>query len=209
MVRAGSRRFAALLVAAPMAALVALATAGCSGTTAPPDPKSQPAGTPSPAVTPGADDRGSRVIDGRGFRIAAAGGFQQLDRLSSNGEPMLVLRRPSSVPEVPAVVAVLREPKPAVDVDTASYALEVAKRTAEGATAVSRTPVTWPGVQRAVLVQWTIAQPLDVDRRVPVRYWQLNVQTGHALRMQVVGISPLAEVQSSGMAATFDSYRVD
>ena len=58
-------------------------------------------------------------------------------------------------------------------------------------------------------MQWTVSQSLDGTQRVPVRYWQLNVQTEHDLRMQVVGISPLPEVDSSGMAATFDSYRVD
>ena len=96
--------------------------------------------------------RGYRVVEGKGFTIAAPSAFQQSQTTSSTGEPTVVLRRPSSVSALPSSVVVLRDPRAKEDVVEQSYALDLAKRTAAKATDVERLDVVWRGARRAVEV---------------------------------------------------------
>ena len=193
--------------------LTVLAIAGCGGGrgSSPADDRSvmEPTGRPSPPIRPLPDGpRDARTVTGTGFSLRAGSQFQQQDRTSSNGEPMLVLEHPSAVPEVPARVAVLREPEPRADVVEQSYALEVAKRSLDAATDITRSPLTWPGARRSVLVQWTQPRPTSGGDSVLVRYWQLNAQLEGGLILAVVGYAPRAEFDTSGVPAVVQSLRL-
>jgi hypothetical protein len=151
--------------------------------------------------------RDYRPLTGEGFTIQAPSAFQGATQKASNGEPMLLLRRPSSVDALPASVAVLREPNPKHDVVEQSYALEVAKRTAAKATDVLRSDVDWPGARRAVLVQWTENVPIGQGRSVATRYIQLNAQVSSTLILSVVAFSPVADGDTSAVQTVLRTFR--
>lgn len=118
-----------------------------------------------------------------------------------------MLRRPSSVSELPVSVAVLREPDPKEDVVAQAYALEVVKRTTAKATDIVRADVTWPGAQRAVLVRWTENVPVGGGRLVPTRYVQLCIQVSTSLNLVVVALAPAADADSSGALTVLRTFR--
>jgi hypothetical protein len=191
---------------------VALGTSACATTPNPAEQQRaamQPVGTPSPAVGPIADPRGSRRVVGEGFRLAVDASFQQSDHKSKNGEPMLVLSRASKVPELPIQVAVLREPDPVQDVVEQSYTLEMTKRTLGESSDVSRSDVVWPDALRSVLVQWTENVPTTAGASVSTRYWQLNTQVNKKLILVVVGFAPAAEFDESAVGDVVRTFRVD
>ena len=169
----------------------------------------QPAGTPSPAANPISDPRDTREVEGKGFRLAADSAFQRLDLTSKNGEPMLVLRRASQVPALPVQIAVLREPDPKQDVVEQSYSLEVSKRTLGESTDISRSDLVWPGVERAVLVQWTQNVPTTASESVSTRYWQLSTQVTDKLILVVVGFAPAAEFDAARVGDIVRTFRIN
>jgi hypothetical protein len=200
------------LIAVALGLGIVLGTSACASTPTPHELQReamQPAGTPSPPASPIPDPRHTREITGEGFRVAADSAFQQLDRTSRNGEPMLVLRRASRVPALPIQVAVLREPDPGQDVVEQSYALEMSKRTLGGATDISRSDVAWPNASRAVLVQWTENVPTTGGESVPTRYWQLNAQVTDKLILIVVGFAPAAEFADSKVDDVVRTFRIN
>lgn len=190
---------------------LALATSACSDTPTPAELQRaamQPSGTPSPAASPIGDPRDTREVVGEGFRLAADSAFQRSDAESSNGEPMLVLRRASKVAALPIQVAVLREPDPAQDVVEQSYALETAKRSLGGVTDISRSDVVWPDTERTILVQWTEDVPTKSGKSVSTRYWQLNAQVTNKLILVVVGFAPASEFADSQVDEIVRTFRV-
>ena len=205
------------LVAAALLVMTCTACGGASSSNSPSSDSAQkgdsqrsvmePTGTPSPSVRPQDTlGRGARRIQGKGFTIAADSAFQQSQRTSSNGEPMLVLEHASHVPQVPARVAVLREPNPKQDVVEQTYALEVMKRTATKATDVARAKISWPGTQTTVLMQWTENLQTSAGP-VPVRYWQLSAQVDEKLILVVVGFAPRQDFDGSGIADVVESFK--
>jgi hypothetical protein len=168
----------------------------------------QPTGRPAEPVRPIADPRDTREVVGQGFRLAVPSAFQQFNAKSSNGEPLLALRRASRVPAVPIQVAVLREPNPGQDVIEQSYALEVTKRTLGQATDIVRSSLVWPGAQKTVLVQWTQSLPATGGTTVATRYWQLNSQVSDRLILVVVGFAPAAEFSTSQVAEIVGTFRI-
>ena len=200
---------------APVAALAlaaVLATGGCgsegdAGSGSGKGSAMEPSATPSPPVTPSAHRRGDRVVNGSGFSLWVAPAFQQETNTASNGEPVLVLSRPSGVPQVHVGVSVFRDPDPKTDVAQQSYALEMAKRTIAHATDISRARVDWPGATDTVLVQWTQQLATTGGATVPVRYWQLNAQVSPGLILIVVGFAPVSAFDTSGVAEAVSSFR--
>jgi hypothetical protein len=202
----------ATLVLAGMLAVSGCAAGGSAGDSPSPDPGKvaglKPAGTPNPPVTPAAGPApNTRTIKGEGFSIAVNPAFQQTDETARNGEPVLVLIRPSGIQAINTGVTVFRDPAPASDVFASSYALEVAKRTMARATDIQRSQVEWPGATAAVLVQWTQRLPTSGGNTEPVRYWQLNAQIKPKLVLIAVGFSPVSAFDDSGVAEAISSFR--
>ena len=164
-------------------------------------------GIPAPAVSALQNaPRDYRVVQGTGFTLQAPSAFQQQVTESSNGEPMLVLRRPSSVLALPSSVVVLRDVNPKQDVVEQTYALEVSKR-ALGATAVSRSDLTWPGARRTVLVQWTEQVRTGGGAAVATRYSQLSAQIDDGLIVVVVVLAPEADLKTSAVETVLQTFR--
>ena len=90
-----------------------------------------------------------------------------------------------------------------------SYAIEVSKRTLNGATDISRGEVEWPGAQHAVLIQWTQDVPVGQGEVVPTRYVQLNVQVDPKLILAVVALAPVADLEASAIRAVVSTFRPD
>ncbi len=195
-----------------LAAAVVLALGGCSSA-----PSTTVPGDQNPALAASASagpdlralseaPRGYRVVEGKGFTIAAPSAFQQSQTTSSTGEPTVVLRRPSSVSALPSSVVVLRDPRAKQDVVEQSYALDLAKRTAAKATDVERLDVVWPGARRAVLVRWTENVPVGGGITVPARYLQLNAQITDTLVIVVVALAPVADLDTSAVATVLRTF---
>jgi hypothetical protein len=164
-------------------------------------------GTPVPAVSALLDPpRDYRVVQGTGFSIQAPSTFQQQVTKSSNGEPMLVLRRPSSVLALPSSVVVLRDVNPKQDVVEQAYAVEVSKR-GLGATDIVRSDLTWPGARRTVLVQWTQQVQTGGGTTVPTRYSQLSAQIDDGLIVVVVALAPAADLKTSAVETVLRTFR--
>lgn len=199
------------LVVVALCAVLSTATAGCS---APPEstaPEQMRAtAKPSPALAPAdAPPKDFRTLSGKGYTVSAPSAYQATTTTSRNGQPSLLLKRPSSVTALPATVAVIRDVDPVSDVVEQSYAIEVSKRALDGVSEMSRSEVAWPGAQRAVLLQWTQDVAVGAGTLVPTRYVQLNVQITEALILAVVALVPVVDVERSAIRSVVATLRPD
>ena len=198
-------RIPALLVLALCAALSA-----CGGDTDSNEPASEgpfaPSGSASPGVTmidPPAD---YTTISGEGFAISAPGEFQQRRATSSNGEPMLVLEKPSQVPAIPQRVAVIRDVDPKSPAEEQSFALETSKAAAGSEASVERVAMPAPEGQSAFLTTWTEIRPGEGSDNVPVTYWQLMHQVEEDLILNVVAYAPADEFEMSEVSKILRTF---
>jgi hypothetical protein len=149
------------------------------------------------------------TIEGSGFTIAAPGEFQQQTSTSPNGEPRLVLEKPSSVRQVPQRVVVIRDVEPKQDAEEQSFALETWKAAADNdeSSTVHRYRLDAPDAQQAFLVTWEEAQAGERTSNVEVTYWQLMYQVDDDLILNVVAFAPTADFDTSEVSRilrTFD-----
>ncbi|CAI9415463.1 hypothetical protein [Nocardioides sp. T2.26MG-1] len=204
------RRLAALVVSGTMA----LTTAGCAGgsdDSSDPDSAYLPTGSPSVTVTmidPPAD---YSEVEGDGFTISAPGEFQQQHKTSSNGEPMLVLEKPSQVPALPQRVVVIRDVAPATPAAEQSFALESAKAAGgpEGEVQRIALPAQGEGADQAFLVTWKEMRATADGDQVQVTYWQLLQQVGDDLILNVVALAPTDEFETSEVSKILRTFVVD
>lgn len=146
----------------------------------------QPTGTP---VSPQPISSQWRTVEGPDFTIGVPGSFTEEVVTASNGTKAYVFDAPHSDGEDTTLerVAVLRDEKPKSDVVQQSLVLEE-MQSVNNEDEVKRAEVTWPGVEKAVIVQWTnpIGGP-DGSRR---ETWQLMAQIDKDLIINVVAIAP-------------------
>lgn len=209
-----TRRLGAAAAALTLAMTLGATLAGCGGgdasSEATPDNPYQPTGSPSVTVTlmdPPAD---YSPIEGEGFTISAPSEFQQQQRTSSNGEPMLVLEKPSQVPAVPQRVAVIRDVDPKSSAVEQSFALEAAKAAGGPEGEVERSEIDVAGdTGPAFLVTWKETRPRKGAEDVQVTYWQLLQQVGDELILNVVAFAPSAEFESSEVSKILRTFVAD
>lgn len=188
------------------AALIAtaLVITGAACSSSPDEPKEktvessqsqmQPTGAPTPPVTPTAVSSQWRTVEGPDFSIGVPGSFTEEIVTASNGTKAYVFDAPRTGDDDVSLerVAVLRDTKPKTDVIQQSFVLEE-MQSVNNEEEVERSEVTWPGTEKAVLVQWT--NPVgggDGKRR---ETWQLMAQINPDLILNVVAL---------GDADTFD-----
>jgi hypothetical protein len=165
-----------------------------------------PSGSASPGVSmidPPAD---YTTIDGEGFAISTPGEFQQRRATSSNGEPMLVLEKPSQVPAIPQRVAVIRDVDPKSSAEEQSFALETSKAAAGPEASVQRVTMPAPEGQSAFLITWTESRPSEGSDNVGVTYWQLMHQVGEDLILNVVAYAPTDEFGTSEVSKILRTF---
>lgn len=202
----------ATLFAATLVALSMTACGGSSKDTDVGDPAADPyAVTEQPSADVGHLDPPAdySTIAGSGFTIAAPAEFQQQTSTSPNGEPRLVLEKPSSVQQVPQRVVVIRDVEPPQDAEEQSFALETWKAAADKdeESTVHRYRLDAPDDQQAFLVTWEEAQAGARSSNVEVTYWQLMYQVDDDLILNVVAFAPTAEFATSEVSRilrTFD-----
>jgi hypothetical protein len=189
-----------------------LTACGGGGGTVPGDdlPAMQAHDQAEPPVEPvRAAARDTREVSGEGFTVRAPSVFQRRD--GGNGaRAKLVLERPSSSGSLPSRVVVLREAHPKNDVVEQAYAAEVTMRTTKGVTDLLRSDVTWPGAQRAVLLQWTqdvAAKKGSSAGPTRARFWQLNLQVRDDLILVAVAVAPVKDFDASGVGDVLRTLR--
>ena len=207
-----TRRPAAIAGAAVLALVLSACGGDSSSSSQAADPDNPYLPTESPSVTvtlmdPPAD---YSTIQGEGFTISAPGEFQQQRRTTTNGEPMLVLEKPSAVEAVPQRVAVVRDVAPQQSAAEQSYALETAKAAAGPDAEVQRTEVEVPGEHGpAFLITWKESRPSKGAADVEVTYWQLMEQVGDDLILNVVAFAPSAEFETSEVSKILRTFVAD
>jgi hypothetical protein len=146
------------------------------------------------------------AVEGDGFVISVPGEFQQRRETSSNGEPMLVLEKPSQVASVPQRVAVVRDVDPEQAADEQSFALESLKSTANAEAEVQRYEMPAPEGESAYLITWQEVRPGEGTDNVPVTYWQLMHQVDEDLILNVVAYAPADEFETSEVSKILRTF---
>ena len=200
-----------LLAAALLVATTAtLAACGGGGDDSPAPAASEtaylPTGSPTKTVTMLKPPADYSKITGAGFAISAPGEFQRQEKTSSNGEPMLVLEKPSSVPALPQRVAVIRDVDPKSPASEQSFALEAAKNAAGPEGKAERSQLTAPEGQSSFLTTWNETRPSQGGSTVEMTYWQLMYQVDATLIINVVAFAPADEFETSEVSKILRTF---
>ena len=199
-----------LLAVALLVATAATLTACGGGDDAPAPAAGEtaylPTGSPTKTVTMLKPPADYSTISGTGFAISAPGEFQRQEKTSSNGEPMLVLEKPSAVPALPQRVAVIRDVNPTSPAAEQSFALEAAKSAAGPEGKAERSQLTAPEGQSSFLTTWNEARPAEGGSTVEMTYWQLMYQVDATLIINVVAFAPADEFETSEVSKILRTF---
>ncbi len=201
-----NRRLAAALLVATTASLAACGGGGNAPTPAASETAYLPTGSPTRTVTMLKPPADYSTISGTGFAISAPGEFQRQEKKSSNGEPMLVLEKPSSVPALPQRVVVIRDVNPKSPASEQSFALEAAKGAAGSEGKVERSQLPTPEGQSSYLTTWNETRPSGGDSSVEMTYWQLMYQVDAKLIINVVAFAPADEFETSEVSKILRTF---
>lgn len=192
---------------------VLLAVTACSsGTDETPklEPRLQrmiPTDTPSVAVTArGGQPAETRQATGKFFSMFVPANFQEQSVRQANDEQLVAFDAPSSKPATPVRVAVVPDPAPKRTALESSYLLEVLKQS-EGVKNLTRSTVSWPGTQRAIVLQWTSTPAGAGPGDEPLRTWQLVTQINDHLVVNLIAVAPAGEFDTAGLAKIVETFR--
>ena len=196
-----------------LVAALALPLAACGDEEPSATPESDaiylPSETPTATVQMTESPADYSTIEGEGYTIGAPSEFRQERFTSSNGEPALMLERPSRVEAVPQRVVVIRDVAPESSAAQQSYALENAKAAGGPEGEVTRAEMPAPEGEAAFLVTWKENRPSKGADNVQVTYWQLMHQTDDDLILNVVAFAPSDEFETSEVSTILRTFRVD
>lgn len=204
-----------VMTASVLAGVLALGLASCGSESKDSRPETEtvyePTESPAMAVTMIDLPADYTTVKGEGFSIGAPGEFQQQRTESSNGEPMLVLEKPSQVESLPQRVAIIRDVAPKSPAAEQSFALETSKSAAgpDAEAARSTIDATDGDLDPAYLVTWKEVRPGSGTETVEVTYWQLFQQVGDDLILNVVALAPSAEFETSEVSKILRTFVAD
>lgn len=191
------------------AALVA-ASAACAS----PDPDADleprlrrmlPTQAPSPTLVPDtAPPLELREATGPHFTLRVPGNFQEQTTGTAAGGTKHVFEAPSSTPEAPVRVVVIDDVAPASGALEQSYAAQVAHE-ATTSPGFRRSALTWPGAERAFLLQYTQG-PSGSAGGADLTVWHVMAQVSPGLIVNAVAVAPsrdFAEANLDEVLATF------
>jgi hypothetical protein len=174
------------------------------------DPRLQrmvPTGTPTVMVTPlDGQPAETRQATGKYFSMYVPANFQEKSVPMANGEQMVAFDAPSSNPATPVRVAVLPDSTPKKSAIEQSHDVELTK-TAKGFKDLTRTMVTWPGAQSAILLQWIETPAGAVSTDEPQRNWQIMAQVNDHLIVNIIAFAPAGEFDAAGLAKIVETFR--
>lgn len=169
-----------------------------------------PTESPSVTVTMLSPPADYSTVSGEGFSISAPGEFQQRRLTSADGEPMLVLEKPSSIEAIPQRVAVIRDVDPQQSAAEQSFALESVKAAGGPGGEAERSQIDVPGdAGPAFLITWKEERPAEGASTVQVTYWQLMEQVGKDLIINVVAFAPTSEFETSEVSKILRTFVAD
>lgn len=147
----------------------------------------QPTASPSPMVTPAQISSQWRTVNGPDFTIGVPGVFEEEIVTVENGTKAYVFDAPRTDDHDTSLerVAVIRDEKPKSDVVQQSFMLEE-MQSINNEDEVTRSEVTWPGAEKAILVQWT--NPVGGSEGKRRETWQLMVQINPDLILNVIAL---------------------
>lgn len=165
----------------------------------------QPTGTPTPPIAPARISSQWRTVEGPDFTIGVPGVFTEEIVTADNGTKAYVFDAPRTDDDDTSLerVAILRDEKTKTDVIQQSFVLEEME-SVNNEDEVERSEVTWPGTEKAVLVQWTSPVGGSEGRRRET--WQLMAQIDSDLILNVVALGDadgFDESELPKMLATF------
>jgi hypothetical protein len=148
----------------------------------------------------------TRRVKGKFFSMYVPANFQERSVPMANGEPMVAFDAPSSKPATPVRVAIVVDTISKATAIEQTYTLELVKKD-EGVKDLTRSMVTWPGAQNAVLLQWTETPAGAASTDEPQRNWQLAAQVNDHLSMSIVAFAPAGEFDAAGLAKIMETFR--
>lgn len=167
----------------------------------------QPTGTPTPPVTPAPISSQWRTVKGPNFTVGVPASYEEEIVEASNGTKAYAFDAPRSGggADTPGLqrLAILRDEDPTSDVVQQSFVLEEMK-SVDAKADVTRSEMTWPGADKAVLIQWS--DPVGGSDGARRETWQLMVQVTPKLILNVVALGPIETFEDSDlpkMLATF------
>lgn len=166
----------------------------------------EPTGTPTPSVTPTAVSSQWRTVEGPDFTIGVPGSFEEEIVTADNGTKAYVFDAPRADDGDTSLqrVAVLRDVKPKQDVIQQSFVLEE-MQSVNNEDEVKRSEVTWPGAEKAVLVQWT--NPVGGAGGQRRETWQLMAQIDSNLILNVVAIGDADTFEESELPTILATFK--
>ena len=195
------------LTVAALSVLVTVAVAGCTGSSSDGDlperlQKITPSESPSPVFAHSAKAQiDARQVQGDGWTIQVPANFEEQTAPGTN-ESTTYRWIPPTAGQQPPLVAVITDKDPRADAIEQSKTLEVTTET-DPKVEVSRSQITWPGAQRAILLQWTAPQQGSGKN---VTTWQLMVQVNSKLILNALAIAPEDECAKFKFAEVLSTF---
>lgn len=143
----------------------------------------------------------ARQVSGDGWTIQVPAKFEE--QTAPGAKDTTTYRWiPPTAGEQPPLIAVITDKEPKVDAIEQSKALEIATE-ADPKVKVTRSPIAWPGAQRAILLQWTAPQQGSGEN---ITTWQLMVQVNSKLILNALAIAPEKEFAEQKFAEVLSTF---
>lgn len=158
--------------------------------------KITPSESPTPVLTHDSSRSiTARTVSGPGFTMQVPADFEEQTSAGTGGSTIYRWLKPVEGRQ-PPIVAVVADPKPRADAIEQSKALEISLEV-DPAVEVIRSPIPWPGTQRAILLQWDAPQPGSGE---VITTWQIMAQINPSLILNALAVAPKAQFRE----LTFD-----
>lgn len=165
-----------------------------------------PTQTASPTLLPEADPPLElREVSGPHFTLRVPGNFQEKTQKTAAGGTKYVFEAPSSTPASPVRVVVIDDVAPATGAIEQSYAAQVAHE-ATTAPDFRRSDLSWPGVERAVLLQYTQG-PSGTSGGEDLTVWHVMAEVSPKLIVNAVAVAPAGDFADANLDEVLATFR--
>ncbi len=188
-----------------LVAFLGFAVTACSTTPAGPSPLSpeleaiRPSQSPPAQASPAAGPNGFSDVAGDGYTMSIPPGWTEAPR--GNSPLQAIYRSPD---DERTLIGVTVDKDPQSGAIAQSKVAEAGNRS-KGATDAVRSEVSWPGAERAVMMEWRLR--VGGPQGPEFRYRQLMIEVNPSLLVSVVGMAPTSEFDESGIAAAIQTFR--
>ena len=188
-----------------LVAVVSLGVTACSPSTPVPPPLPpeleaiRPSQFPPAQASPTAAPNGFQAVSGEGFELSIPPGWAEAPR--GNNPLQAIYQSPD---DKQTLLGITVEKNPPSGIIAQSMVAEAGNRS-KGATNAVRSEVTWPGAERAIIMDWRVK--VGGPQGPEFRYRQLMLEVNSSLIVSVVGMAPVNDFEASGIAAAIQTFR--